>query len=67
MTLFELIALVSADETVHIIDDVNETTIFFGRVRNAYSELDETVLKSKKVNRIYSGVCGMCIDTVNCK
>lgn len=65
MTLFELMALISADETVHIIDEANEKTLFFGKLRNAYSELDETVIKSKKVNRIYSGFCGMCIDTVD--
>lgn len=67
MTLFELIALISADETVHIIDDVNEKTVFFGKLRDTYSELDETVTKSKKVNRIYSGFGGMCIDTVDCR
>lgn len=66
MKLFELVALISADETVHIIDDVNEKTLFFGKLRNVHSELDESVLKSKKVNRIYSSFCGMCIDTADC-
>ena len=64
MTLYELIALIDADETVHIIDDVNVKTLFFGKLRNVYSELEETVIKTKKVNRIYSGFGGMCIDTV---
>lgn len=67
MTLFELMAFIDGDETVHIIDDVNEKTLFFGKLRNAYSELDETVIKSKKVNRIYSGFGGMCVDTVDCQ
>lgn len=67
MTLFELMALIDADETIHIIDEENEKTLFFGKLRDAYVELDETTIKSKKVNRIYSGFGGMCIDTVNCK
>ena len=67
MTLLELMALIGTDETVHIIDDVSEKTLFFGKLGSAYSELDETVIKSKKVNRIYSGFGGMCIDTVDCK
>ena len=67
MTLYELMALISADETVHIIDEVNEKTVFFGKIREAYFELNETIIKSKKVNLIYSGFCGMCIDTVDCQ
>lgn len=62
MILYDLIGHIDANETVHIIDDVNEKTLFFGKIGNAYSELDEKVMKSKKVLRIYSGFGGLCID-----
>ena len=64
---FMIIGLIDGSEVVHITDEVHKTTLFYGKVLNAYAELDENTLKSKKVMRIYNGFGGLCITTVDCE
>lgn len=64
MKLIDLMSVVDGDEVVHITDEVKETTVFYGKMRTAYCELDETVIKTRKVMRIYNGFGGLCITTV---
>jgi hypothetical protein len=63
MTLVAMLSYISADETIHVID--REKTVFFGKVRNAYSEIDDDTLCGKKVLSMYSGFGGMCIEVRN--
>ncbi len=63
MTLVAMLSYISADETIHVIE--REDTVFFGKVRNAYSEIDDDTLCEKKVLTMYSGFGGLCIDVCN--
>ena len=56
MRLFDIMSVISGDEVVRIINDGDET-LFYGKARNAYFELDADVLKSKKVYCVYYYVC----------
>lgn len=64
MKLIDLMSVVDGDEVVHITDEVKEKTVFYGKMRTAYYELDETVIKTRKVMRVYNGFGGLCITTV---
>lgn len=63
MRLLKLMVFMDADETVHIIDEVHKKTLFFGKLGNAPLEIGDTIYRLR-VNRIYSGFSGICIDTV---
>lgn len=51
MSLFSLIALVSACEVIHVV--AQDKSLWIGKVRDAYSEIDDDILRNAKVNMIY--------------
>lgn len=61
MKLFDIMSVISGDEVVHIINNGDET-LFYGKAREAYFELNADVLKSKKVSCVFNGFGGLCID-----
>lgn len=62
MKLFDLISVLDADMTVHVMDD--EKSLFFGTVRAAYADFSGKKLKSLRVSRVFQGFGGLCIDVV---
>lgn len=62
MTLSAYISVIRADETVHIIN--GKKTMFFGTIRNAYSELPDDYLNAAKVIDVFSGFGGLIIEAV---
>lgn len=60
MKLKSLVSLINADETVHIVKQ--DDSVYFGTVRNAYSELDNEVMENAKVNAIFTGFGGLCAE-----
>lgn len=62
MKLNLYISVIRGDEVVHIIN--GEKTMFYGVIRNAYSELPEEYLNNANVIDVYSGFGGLCIEAV---
>lgn len=60
MKLFDLISLVGADETIHIVKP--DDSVYFGTVRNVYNELDSDTMKAATVNGIFTGFGGLCVE-----
>ena len=60
MKLVNLLCILRADEVVHVIE--GDVTVFFGTVRNAFSEIADNILCNKKVLEVFSGFGGLCID-----
>ena len=51
MSRFSLIALISACEVIHVV--TQDRSLWIGKVRDAYSEIDDDILRNAKVNMIY--------------
>ncbi len=62
MKLNLYISVIRASETVHIVN--GENTMFYGTLRNAYSELPEDYLNNAKVIDVFSGFGGLTIEAV---
>lgn len=63
MKLNLYISVIRSDEVIHVIN--GKKTMFFGTVRNAYSELPENFLNSATVIDVFSGFGGLTIEAVD--
>lgn len=60
MQLIDFISVTGADEVIHIV--TQENSVYFGTARNAYDEFDSDRMKAAKVNAIFTGFGGMCVE-----
>lgn len=58
MDFLTLITYLDNDMTIHVMDD--NKTLYFGTVRNAFSDLDDKM--NWGVHYIFNGFGGLCID-----
>lgn len=60
MQLIDFISVTDPEEVIHIATQDN--SVYFGTVRNAYDKFDSERMKAAKVNAIFTGFGGMCIE-----
>lgn len=60
MKLIDFISVAGADEIIHIV--TQDDSIYFGTVRNAYDEFDSDRMKAARVNAIFTGFGGICVE-----
>lgn len=60
MQLIDFISVADADMVVHIV--TQDSSVYFGTVRGSYDELSACRMNDAKVNAIFSGFGGLCVE-----